>query len=294
MESNNQTKPNRAIIINNAINYMLKMFKSGNFPQSVSMSIIRKHEGDYIPSDSWSLGNRIFMRSQGTNDARGFRQWQQVNRKVKKGTKAIHIFSPIMKKITETDQKTGEELQKTIIIGFSPLPVFRYEDTEGDPLKKYDYAPRTYPPFFDVAEKLGIEVTYKPLRSNYYGLYNSISDNITLCSDSAITYYHELAHALDNRLNPDFYKLGKERKEIVAEFAGIILCQLSGISGYEDQSYKYIREYCKNDKTDAAILKSIMGVLADVEKIVEEVLSVSNDFERVDNDAEDSNLIFGA
>ena len=37
-----------------------------------------------------------------------------------------------------------------------------------------------------------------------------------------------------------------------------------------------------------------MGVLADVEKIVEEVLSVSNDFERVDNDAEDSNLIFGA
>ena len=276
MKSNNSTKPKRAAIINNAINNMLHMFKSGNFPQSVAMSIISKHEGDTIPSDNWTLGNRLFMKMQGTEDARGFRQWQQVNRTVKKGAKSIHIFSPIMKKITEIDEETGEELQKAVIIGFSPLPVFRYEDTEGEPLKKYDYTPKTYPPFFDVAEKLGIEVTYKPLRSNYFGLYNSHFDKITLCSDSAITYYHELAHALDKRLNPNFDKLSKERKEIVAEFTGIVLCQLSGISGYEDQSYKYIREYCKNDKTDEAILKSIMGVLADVEKIVDKVLSVSD------------------
>ena len=71
--------------------------------------------------------------------------------------------------------------------------------------------------------------------------------------------------------------------EIVAEFSAIVLCQLSGISGYEDQSYKYIREYCKDDKTDAAVLKRIMGVLADVEKIVDEVLSVSNDSIGVDS-----------
>ena len=217
------------------------------------------------------------MKMQGTEDARGFRQWQQVNRTIKKESKAIYIFSPLIKNINETDITTGEEITKKVLVGFSTVPVFRYEDTEGEPLKKYDYTPKTYPPFFDIAEKLGIEVTYKPLRSNYFGLYNSHFDKITLCSDSAITYYHELAHALDKRLNPDFDKLSKERKEIVAEFTGIVLCQLSGISGYEDQSYKYIREYCKNDKTDEAILKSIMGVLADVEKIVEEVLSVSDE-----------------
>ena len=277
MKSNNQSKSNKAIIIHNAIDNMLKMFKSGNFPQSVAMSIIRKHEGDNIPSNNWTLGNRLLMKMQGTEDARGFRQWQQVNRQVKKGSKAIHILCPIMKKITETDDKTGEETQKTVIIGFSPLPVFRYEDTEGVDLPLYDYSPKTYPPFFDVAEKLGIEVTYKPLRNNYFGLYNSHFNKITLCSEDAITYYHELAHALDNRLNPDFQKFSKGRKEIVAEFSGIVLCQLSGISGYEDQSYNYIKEYCKDDKTDATILKSIMSVLADVEKIVEEVLSVSDE-----------------
>ena len=264
-------KPTKSTIIHNAINNMLEMFKNGNFPQAVALSIIRKHEDDNIPSDKWSLGNRLLMKFQGTEDARGFRQWQQVNRQVKRGAKAIHIFSPILKKISDTD----EEPQKPVIIGFSPLPVFRFEDTEGEDLPSFDYSPKTYPPFFDVAEKLGIEVSYKPLRSYYFGLYNSHFDKITLCSEDAITYYHELAHALDNRLNPDFQKFSKERKEIVAEFAGIVLCQLSGISGYEDQSYHYIREYYKKDKTDAAILKSIMSVLADVEKIVEEILSVS-------------------
>ena len=268
-------KPNKSTIIHNAINNMLEMFKNGNFPQAVALSIIRKHEGDNIPSDNWTLGNRILMKMQGTEDARGFRQWQQVNRQVKRGAKAIHIFSPVLKKISDSDKKSDEEPQKPVLIGFSPLPVFRYEDTEGEDLPSFDYSPKTYPPFFDVAEKLGIEVTYKPLRSNYFGLYNSHFDKITLCSEDAITYYHELAHALDNRLNPDFHKFSKERKEIVAEFAGLILCQLSGISGYEDQSYQYIKEYCKKDKTDAAVLKSIMSVLADVEKIVELVLSVS-------------------
>ena len=270
-------KPNKSTIIHNAIDNLLKMFKNGNFPQAVALSIIQKHEDDNIPSDKWSLGNRLLMKFQGTEDARGFRQWQQVNRQVKKGAKAIHIFSPIMKKISDNDKKTDEISQKPVIIVFSPLPVFRYEDTEGEDLPSFDYSPKTYPPFFDVAENLGIEVTYKPLRSNYFGLYNSKYDNITLCSEDAITYYHELAHALDNRLNPDFKKFSKERKEIVAEFSAIVLCQLSGISGYEDQSYKYIKEYCKDDKTDAAILKSIMGVLADVEKIVDEVLSVSDE-----------------
>ena len=275
MKSEKQPKPDKSTLIKNAINYMLEMFKSGDFPKATAMSIIKKREGDKIPSDSWSLGNRILMTAQGTSDARGFKQWQQVNRNVKKGTKAIHILSPVMKKFTEIDEKTGEEVKKSIVIGFSAMPVFRYEDTEGAALPSFDYSPKIYPPFFDVAEKLGIEVSYKPLRSNYYGQYNIGNNHITLCSDSAVTYYHELAHALDHKINGDLSNNNKSRNEIVAEFSAIVLCQLSGISGYEDQSYKYIREYCKHSKTDAAILKKIMGILADVEKIIDAVLAVS-------------------
>lgn len=275
MNSEKQFKTKRATIISNAIHNILKIFKSGNFPQAVAMSIIRKHSGDNIPSDSWSLANRLLMAAQDTSDARGFRQWQQVNRQVKKGSKAIHIFSPIIKTLNDTDNKTGEDVKKNVLIGFSTIPVFRYEDTEGDDLPVYDYSPKKYPPFFDVADKLGINVKYKPFRGNYLGLYNAYSDKITLYSDSAVTYYHELAHAIDHKVNGDLRNNNKNRNEIVAEFSAIVLCQLSDISGYEDQSYKYIREYCKHSKTDAAILKKIMGILADVEKIIDTVLAVS-------------------
>ena len=80
-------------------------------------------------------------------------------------------------------------------------------------------------------------------------------------------------------MNGDLNKNLKNRNEIVAEFSAIVLCQLSGVEGYEDQSYKYIKHYCEKDKTDNAILKSIMKILSDVEKIVNEVLKVSSDFE---------------
>ena len=197
-----KNKPDKNSLIKNAVEKLLLMFESGKFPEAVAMSVIRKRkrEGETIPSDKWSLGNRLLMRMQGTEDARGYKQWQMIGRQVKKGTKAIYIFSPATKIITEKNAE-GEEEKKIIIKGFYPMSVFRYEDTEGEDLLEYDYKPEKYPPFFDVAEKLGIEVSYKPLKYDYYGKYNSKIDRIELCSESAVTYYHELAHALDNRLN---------------------------------------------------------------------------------------------
>lgn len=278
METTQKPKPDKSELVREAVNKLLQMFESGKFPEAVAMSVIRKREGEEIPSDKWSLGNRLLMHMQGTEDARGYKQWQMCGRQVKKGTKAIYIFSPATKIIKEKNAE-GEEEKKIIITGFYPTSVFRYEDTEGEELPIYNYKPEKYPPFFDVAEKLGIKINYKAMKYNYYGSYNTLNDSIELCSESAVTYYHELAHALDNRLNGDLNKNLKNRNEIVAEFSAIVLCQLSGVEGYEDQSYKYIKHYCEKDKTDNAILKSIMKILSDVEKIVNEVLKVSSDFE---------------
>ena len=279
-KSQQKAKLPKSEMIKTAVENLFEMFKSGKFPEAVAISVIRKRECDEIPSDKWSLGNRLLMRIQGTDDARGYKQWQSCNRQVKKGARAIHIFTPSTKVIKE-ENEDGEEVKKIIITGFYPTSVFRYEDTEGEELPIYNYKPKIYPPFFDVAEKLGIKINYKPLKYDYYGAYNNREDSIELCSESAITYYHELAHNLDNRLNGDLSKSSKERNEIVAEFSAIIMCQLSGISGYEDQSYNYIKEYCKDSNSDNAILKSIMRILNDVEKIVNEVLEVSSDSEMI-------------
>ena len=263
----------KATIIKNAVGTLLDTFQSGNFPAKVAMTIIRKAEGDFIPADSWSFANRLLMTAQGTNDARGFRQWGEVGRHVKKGSKAIHIFAPLTKKIVEKDETTGEETEKIIVTGFRPIPVFRLEDTEGEPLPTFDYEPKT--PFFDVAEKLGVKVEYKALRSNYYGRYTSGEGKIELCSADVVVYYHELAHAVHDTF-VDLKTCDKSKKEIVAELSALVLCEISGVSGYQWQGFKYIKHYCADSKPETA-LKKIMSVLNDVEKIVSIVLDATED-----------------
>lgn len=263
----------KATIIKNAVGTLLDTFQSGNFPAKVATTIIRKQEGDNIPADSWSFANRLLMTAQGTSDARGFRQWQEVGRHVKKGSKAIHIFAPLTKKIKEKDETTSEETEKIIVTGFRPIPVFRLEDTDGEPLPTFDYTPKVYPPFFDVAGKLGITVEYKALRADYYGRYTSGQGRMELCSEDAVVYYHELAHAVHDTF-VDLRTCDKAKKEIVAEFAAVTLCELSGIHGYEWQGFKYISHYCADSKLET-VLKKIMGVLNDVERIVSIVLNAT-------------------
>ena len=108
------------------LNSIVDQFKSGNIPASVAFSQYPAPKN--IPLHSWSFLNRTICFFSGTMDARGFRQWQKANRKVKKGAKAIYILAPMFFK------KEEEGKEKQVLAGFKPVPVFRAEDTEGDPL----------------------------------------------------------------------------------------------------------------------------------------------------------------
>ncbi|MBQ1335366.1 MAG: hypothetical protein IIY37_00340, partial [Selenomonadaceae bacterium] len=112
-------------IIKDAVNQLMDMFQSGKLPDWVAFSIIHRHPGDVIPSDSWSIGNRILQMLQGTTDSREYKQWQEAGRQVKKGAKAIHILAPLAYKVKGLDKLTGEETEKVIVKGYRPIPVFR-------------------------------------------------------------------------------------------------------------------------------------------------------------------------
>ena len=269
-------KKDTATIIQAAVTSLLTSFQREDFPVKAANTFIRKQAGDTIPADSWSFSNRMLMTSQGTEDARGFTQWQAVNRHVKKGASAIYIFAPLTKKIEEKNESTGEISVKIIITGFKPIPVFRVEDTDGEPLPVFDYAPKTFPPFFDVADKIGLSVEYTPLRSNFLGRFLSNTSTLELCSEDAVVYYHELAHAVHNSF-VNLATYNKDKAEIVAEFSACTLCELSGINGYQWQGYEYIRHYCSNESDNNKILKKIMSILSDVEKIVSIVLDTTTD-----------------
>ena len=270
-------KKEKNTIIKESIDSLLDMFKTGKMPERIAFSIIRRRSGaDDQPSDKWSIGNHLIMLANDTDDARGYKQWQSVGRQVKKGTQAFHILAPLTRKYTKKNSATGKEEDKIAILGFLPVPVFRHEDTNGEPLAAREvYKPEMFPPFWDVAEKMGIKTTYAPMTGKYLGRYSMNTNSIKLCAHDTIVYFHELAHAVHATF-VDLAVLDIETAEVTAEFSACVMAEIQGIHGYEQQGLKYIEHYCKStyDKPETAMHK-IIGVLNDVEKIVSKVIDVS-------------------
>jgi antirestriction protein ArdC len=213
------------------------------------------------PSDKWSISNRFIMYLSGTTDARGYRQWQEVGRYVKQGAKAFHILGPIFIKKVERDILSGKDVEKQILIGFRTIPVFRYEDTEGQPLPEYKNLP--LPPLAEVAQKWGVSVKYGFL-PNAYGAYNPESKSITLNSQDAPTFFHELAHAGQHRIDGSLHHGQDPEQEAIAELTAAVLARLYGQPS-DNFSWNYIAHYSGKDITSVA--RMCMKVASKVERI---------------------------
>ena len=247
---------------------LLEMFANEDFPAQLALTIIKRENA--IPSDSWSVTNRLIMRIIGeTNDARTYKQWQSAGRQVKKGQKAFGIIAPVTKKFRneETDE---DEIR---IIGFRALPVFAYESTEGEPLPEYDCTPAKLPPFFDAAQALGVSVYWKPISRNAYGYYRLSDRSITLHSQDYAVFFHELGHAVHDTIEP-LADVPDDKAEVVAELTAAVLCEMAEVSGYQQQSYEYIKQYVSG-KDNKAVLKAIADVLSLVEQIVSKVVAAA-------------------
>jgi antirestriction factor ArdC-like protein len=150
----------RADAAEQALTDVLGLFEDAErLPAAIAQTMIARQEGT-SPMVNWSLPNQLLCIMSGTSDARGFRQWNDVGRKVKKGSKSIRILAPRTRKITETDAATGEDRERVLTLGFLGVPVFRYEDTEGAPLEVPSYEPATFPPLYERAGELGVDVSY--------------------------------------------------------------------------------------------------------------------------------------
>ncbi len=162
---------------------IVKLFQSGTVPKALAVVTIPPRCD--IPSAQWSIGNRILQFLADTSDARGFRQWQTAGRKVKKGAKAFCILGSNTRVIRDRDEN-DREVEKVIITGFHAIAVFRVEDTDGEPLP---YEPVTPPPLIEVAERLGLSVSYQTFASRYYGYYQGNTNRIVLATHSAQVFF---------------------------------------------------------------------------------------------------------
>ena len=132
--------------VKQALESILQRFKSGDIPEALAYATFPIPN---IPASRWSLLNRTLMFISGTSDARGFNQWKQANRYVKKGSKAITILAPrFIRKQEEEDEEA-----KSILVGFLAVSVFKVEDTDGEPLDYLGQGSEQRADFFRILEQ---------------------------------------------------------------------------------------------------------------------------------------------
>jgi hypothetical protein len=247
--------------IKEAMDTLLKMFDEENL-EKVARAVFK---GDSIPADKWSFLNRILMYLHDTEDARGFRQWQQVGRHVKKGAKAFYIIGPVTRKITaEKSLESGDTVreERKVLAGFKALPVFRIEDTDGAPMIREEYQGKIPCEFNGIIQELGLKVQPVRFCGSVYGSYNLINKEIRLASPDIEVFLHELSHAVDDRLNG--LKPGQKKdQEVTAEFSAAVIAHLMGYRIPLGNVRDYIEGYS---------FRELLSCLTRIEKIVSYVI----------------------
>ncbi len=248
-----------------ALKRVVEKFKSGDLSPVVEVARLKR--GSPVPFDRWSFSNRVlaYVQSGGSTDLRGYRQWQEVNRHVKRGAKAsAYILVPLT--YTVEDEETGEE--KRVMKGFKSVAVFAYCDTEGEPLE-HDYRQTANPPpLSDAAEALGVEAIWQPLPDRL-GSCSLDGERVRVGTDDPYTFFHELAHAAHARLNGGELKPGQDpEQETVAEFTAAVLMEMHGLEDRTGNAWQYIERL--SDDPVIAITRALSTV-EDVLGLLEEV-----------------------
>lgn len=255
-----------------ALDKLVNLFSSQELAKQVSFTYIQTAGR---PSDNWSFGNQILQMLAGTSDGRTYLAWQEAGRQVMKGAKAFYILQPIMVQKKEQD-RTGKETTRPILVGFKAAPRFRVEDTEivnPDKWQKasQEYKPKELPPLANVAQAWSIAIKYDQTRRGEEGSFNPDAKEIRLCVQEPETFFHELAHAgqlkLDGQLKP-----GQDTdQEIIAEFTAAVLSEMYGYDS-KGASYQYIKGYAEA-KTPEQVGRACLKVLDKVKRILDLILT---------------------
>lgn len=250
--------------VKNVLDTIIQRFKDGDVPEAIAYSVFPIPD---IPSAKWSLLNRMLMVLAGTHDGRGIRQWNQANRYVKKDSKAFHILVPYFKK--EIDEETGEEVE--LLRGFLTKPVFRFEDTDGEPLE-YELVEIPYLPLIEKAQEWGVNVKSIPGNYGYYGYYSSRRNEIALATKEETVFFHELAHCAHEKVNGKLKPGQDPMQEIVAELSAQTLCRIVGKKANDTlgNSYRYIEGYA--EKLKMSPYTACLKVMAETEKVLKLIL----------------------
>lgn len=249
--------------VRETLNTIIDRFKSGDIPEAVAYSMFPIPN---LPSSRWSLLNRTLMFFSGTQDARGIKQWNSVNRNVKKGSKAMYILVPYFRKSDDD----GEEQQ--VLTGFGCSPVYRVEDTKGEPLE-YENIELPDLPFIERAQQWGISLKAIPGNYRYYGYYSPGRKEIAVATSSECVFFHELAHSAHHILKGNLKSGQDSLQEVVAELSAQALAVMVGKSAEDTtgNSFRYIKTYA--EKLGISVHSACLKVIAETEKVLNLIIT---------------------
>ena len=253
---------------NSELEKIVQLFSSKELPDLCVKALIN---ASAKPCSKWSFGNQLLMLFAGTADARGYRQWQEVARQVKFGSRAFYILGPVLVKKRpdkEAPIDQGEEPAE-VLVGFRTIPVFRYEDTEGDELPTY--TPRNPPPLTEVAANFGMRVKYERLAPGVYGITDHTAKTITLATESWDVFFHELAHAIHHTFEPKSGHGQESEAETIAQLVAATLARLYGKPA-DGFSWTYIASQAQSSNPQQ-VGRLCMRVLDRTKKVLDLIYS---------------------
>ena len=250
--------------VKTVLDSILERFQTGDIPEAIAYSMFPFPD---VPSSKWSLLNRTLMFMSGSMDARGYRQWQHVNRYVKKGSKSLYIIVPYLKVI----QDELEE-RKYALTGFGAKAVFRVEDTSGGPLE-YENIDLPDVPLISKAEEWGISVRSIPGNYQYFGYFSVDRREIAIATSQECVFFHELAHCAHYLLHGDLKRGQDPLQEVIAELSAQALAIMVGKSAEDTvgNSYRYIQKYA--DHLNISPHTACLKVMSQVEQVLNLILN---------------------
>ena len=204
----------------------------------------------------------------------GFRAWQKMGRQVKKGASGIPIFAPMtIKKQTELDEETEDDLDDKNFLRFKVVYVFDVSQTEGDSLPDLDTlavcgGTRLLGALENFTKAQGIGLTYMSDKSldflNAAGVSARGRIQIKSSLNESQRFYilsHELAHELLHDLQAR-RTLSTKVKELEADATAYVVSRHFGL---QTQSSVYLALY-RVEEVD--VKESLDRIVSTASKII--------------------------
>lgn len=231
---------------------ILDAFRVGVIPAALATTFLKPPAID-SPIYRWSWRNRFIAVLRGHRDARGFGQWREVGRTVKRGERAFYILGPCTVTAKEADPERGIEEGDARLVGFRGIPVFGYGQTEGEPIEWAEEERRFFDtlPLVEVARSWGLDLRMAGPEAGGNGSFSHNEERavaITLSVDSPSTWAHELIHAADYRLGTLTRRRGQQLdNEVVAQLGASVLLECLGYTVESDRggTYRYLEGYAR-------------------------------------------------